>query len=47
MVDLLNGPSLTACHHGGAFGYVNDAPVRGTFTTDAPFAVRLELDQLG
>jgi Uma2 family endonuclease len=47
MVDPLDGPSITACHNGGAFGYVNDAPVRGTFTTDAPFAVRLELDQLG
>lgn len=47
MVDLSDGPSLTACHHGGAFGYVDAEPVRGTFTADAPFPVRLELGRLG
>ncbi|MBN9101294.1 MAG: Uma2 family endonuclease [Pseudonocardia sp.] len=47
MIDLLDGPSLTACHHGGPFGYVDAEPVRGTFTADAPFPVRLDLDQLG
>jgi Uma2 family endonuclease len=46
MVDLLDGPTLTACHSGGPFGYVNDAPVRGAFATTAPFAVRLDLDRL-
>ncbi len=43
MIDLLGGPSLTACHLGGPFGYVNDAPVTGTFTTQAPFPVHLDL----
>lgn len=46
MVDLLAGPSLTACHSGGLFGYVDEAAVRGTFTADAPFPVRLDLDRL-
>jgi len=35
MIDLLDGPSLTPCHHGGPF------------TADEPFPVRLDLDQLG
>lgn len=46
MVDLLGGPSLTACHLAGEFGYVNAAPARGAFTTDVPFPVRLDLDAL-
>jgi Uma2 family endonuclease len=46
MIDLLGGPSLTACHLGGPFGYVNDAPVTGTFTTQAPFPVEVDLGAL-
>lgn len=47
MIDLLGGPSLTACHLGGPFGYVNDAPATGTFTTQAPFPVHVDLTALG
>lgn len=43
MVDLLGGPALTACHLGGAFGYVDEPPVTGTFTTRHPFPARLDL----
>jgi Uma2 family endonuclease len=46
MIDLLAGPSLTACHLGGPFGYVDDAPVTGRFTTQAPFPVELDLTTL-
>jgi Uma2 family endonuclease len=47
IIDLLDGPSLTACHLGGAFGYMDAPPVTGVFTTDLPFPVRLDLDRLG
>jgi Uma2 family endonuclease len=47
MVDLLDGPSLTACHLGGEFGYVDAQPVRGTFTTRQPFPARIELTRAG
>jgi Uma2 family endonuclease len=47
MVDLLAGPSLTACHLAGEFGYVDAGPVTGTFTTEVPFPVRVELTALG
>jgi Uma2 family endonuclease len=46
MIDLLSGPSLTACHLGGPFGYVNDAPAKGTFTTETPFPVEVDLSAL-
>jgi hypothetical protein len=46
MVDLLGGPALTACHSGGPFGYVDEPPVTGTFTTQHPFPARLELGAL-
>ena len=46
MVDLLGGPALTACHLGGAFGYVDEPPVTGTFTTQHPFPARIELGAL-
>jgi hypothetical protein len=35
------------CHLPGEFGYVDAAPVSGTFTADEPFPVRLDLDRLG
>lgn len=46
MIDLLDGPSLTACHLAGELGYQNAAPARGVFVTDAPFPVRVDLDAL-
>jgi Uma2 family endonuclease len=46
MIDLLGGPALTACHLGGAFGYVDEPPVTGTFTTRHPFPARLDLGAL-
>jgi Uma2 family endonuclease len=47
IVDIDSRPSLTACHLAGEFGYVDAAPVSGTFTADEPFPVRLDLDRLG
>jgi Uma2 family endonuclease len=47
ILDLLDGPSHTACHLGGAFGYMDAPPVTGVFTTDLPFPVRLDLNRLG
>jgi len=46
MVDLLGGPALTACHLGGAIGYVDEPPVTGTFTTQHPFPASLDLSTL-
>jgi Uma2 family endonuclease len=46
MVDLLDGPSITACHRAGELGYANANPVRGVFTTELPFPARIDLDQL-
>lgn len=43
VIDLTDGPSLVACHSGGAFGYVDAPAVTGTFTTEEPFPVRLDL----
>jgi Uma2 family endonuclease len=47
LIDIDSRPALTACHLAGEFGYVDAAPVSGTFTADAPFPVRLDLDRLG
>ncbi|HYH31623.1 MAG TPA: Uma2 family endonuclease [Pseudonocardia sp.] len=47
MVDLLGGPSLTACHLAGEFGYADAGPVTGTFASEVPFPVRIELTPLG
>lgn len=46
MIDLLDGPSLTACHLAGEFGYANAAPARGAFSTEVPFPVHLDLHVL-
>jgi Uma2 family endonuclease len=46
IVDLLDGPSLTACHLAGEFGYVDDPPVRGRFSPTDPFPARIDLDRL-
>jgi Uma2 family endonuclease len=47
LIDIDSRPALTACHLAGEFGYVDAAPVSGTFTADEPFPVRLDLDRLG
>ena len=47
IVDLEGRPTLIAHHLGGEFGYVAAPAVTGLFTADAPFPVRLDLDQLG
>jgi Uma2 family endonuclease len=44
--DEQGRPSLVACHLAGELGYADAPPVTGTFTTTAPFAVQLDLDQL-
>jgi Uma2 family endonuclease len=46
MVDLLGGPALTACHLADRFGYIDEGPVTGTFTTQHPFPVSLDLGGL-
>jgi len=46
IIDLLDGPSLTGCHLAGEFGYVDDPPVRGLFSTTDPFPARIDLDRL-
>jgi hypothetical protein len=47
MIDLLDGPSLTACHLGGEFGYIDAEPVRGEFRTESPFPARIDLTRAG
>lgn len=46
MIDLQDGPSLVACHLAGEFGYQDAAPARGTFTSDAPYRLRVDLPAL-
>jgi hypothetical protein len=46
LVDVSDRPSLVACHLAGEFGYADAAPATGVFETDAPFPLRLDLDQL-
>jgi Uma2 family endonuclease len=46
IIDILEEPSLTACHRGGPFGYVDAPPVTGVFTAEEPFPIRLDLDRL-
>jgi Uma2 family endonuclease len=46
IIDLDDGPSLTACHLGGEFGYVDADPVKGVFETDTPFPARVDLAAL-
>jgi Uma2 family endonuclease len=47
IIDFDSRPALTACHLAGESGYIDAAPVSGTFTADEPFPVRLDLDRLG
>jgi Uma2 family endonuclease len=46
IIDIGSPPSLTASHLAGEFGYVDAAPVSGTFTVEEPFPARLDLDRL-
>ncbi|WP_103355364.1 Uma2 family endonuclease [Amycolatopsis sp. CA-128772] len=46
IVDTSEAISLLACHHAGEFGYLDASAVTGTFTTDVPFPVKLDLDAL-
>lgn len=46
MLDLDDGPSLTACHLAGEFGYQDAVPERGVLVTDTPFPVRVDVAAL-
>ncbi|MET8853042.1 Uma2 family endonuclease [Amycolatopsis sp. NPDC004625] len=46
IIDTSEPISLVACHQAGEFGYLDAAAVTGTFTTDVPFPVKLDLDAL-
>jgi hypothetical protein len=46
LVELDDGPSLTACHLAGEFGYADAPPVRGRFRTDVPFPAEVDLADL-
>ena len=46
IVDLDDPISLVACHQAGESGYLDAAAVTGTFTTDVPFPVKIDLDAL-
>lgn len=46
IVDLQDGPSITACHLAGEFGYQDGGPVRGVLVTEAPFPLRVDLTTL-
>ncbi len=46
LIDVDEPVSLLACHLAGEFGYADSGAVTGTFTTDAPFPVTIDLDAL-
>jgi Uma2 family endonuclease len=46
ILDISEPVSLVACHQAGEFGYADAAAVTGTFTTDVPFPVKIDLDAL-
>lgn len=46
IVDLADGPALTACHLAGEFGYRDAAPERGVLVTDTPFPLRIDVAAL-
>ena len=46
IVDITEPVSLVACHQAGESGYLDAAAVTGTFTTDVPFPVKIDLDAL-
>jgi hypothetical protein len=39
-------PGRTACHLGGPFGYVDEPPITGFFTTQHPFSARVDIGAL-
>lgn len=46
IIDTSEPVSLVACHQAGEFGYMDASAVTGTFTTDVPFPVKIDLDAL-
>jgi len=46
ILDVTEPVSLLACHLAGEFGYSDSGAVTGTFTTEAPFPIPLDLDAL-
>lgn len=46
IVDITEPVSLVACHQAGEFGYLDASAVTGTFATDVPFAVKIDLNAL-
>jgi Uma2 family endonuclease len=46
IIDTSEPISLVACHQAGESGYRDAAAVTGTFTTDVPFPVKLDLTTL-
>ncbi len=46
MLDVTEPVSLVACHLAGEFGYADGGEVSGTFTTEVPFPLTLDLDAL-
>ncbi len=46
IVDITAPVSLVVCHQAGEFGYQDASAVTGTFTTDVPFPVKIDLDAL-
>ncbi|WP_370968905.1 Uma2 family endonuclease [Amycolatopsis sp. cg9] len=46
IVDITEPVSLVARHQAGEFGYLDASAVTGTFATDVPFPVKIDLDAL-
>ncbi|MGW5741707.1 Uma2 family endonuclease [Amycolatopsis sp. NPDC003861] len=46
IIDMSEPISLVACHQAGEFGHMDAAAVTGTFATDVPFPVKLDLTAL-
>ncbi|MDS0133332.1 MULTISPECIES: Uma2 family endonuclease [unclassified Amycolatopsis] len=46
IIDMSEPISLVACHQAGEFGYMDAAAVTGTFATEVPFPVKLDLTAL-
>ncbi|WP_206785184.1 Uma2 family endonuclease [Amycolatopsis sp. MtRt-6] len=46
IIDTSEPISLVACHQAGEFGYLDAAAVTGTFVTDVPFPVKIDLTAL-
>ncbi|WP_410613731.1 Uma2 family endonuclease [Amycolatopsis sp. lyj-109] len=46
IIDMSDPISLVACHQAGEFGYLDATAVTGTFATDVPFPVKIDLNAL-